>query len=110
MPGEGPKKEENMTERAFIENWWKRKFPAMDLPSTLTFNGALDLLTAFRGTGDARWATGPKEKHFLEAWWQRRFPAAHLRRDCTMPFVDAEDLLIQFRKSTEALWPKRGQG
>ena len=64
-------------ERAFIENWWKRKFSMPNLPTgddVIMVSHALELLEAFRGAGDAKGMTGPTEKSFLEAWWLRKFP------------------------------------
>ena len=87
-------------ERAFIENWWQRKFSMPNLPTgddVIMFAHALELLKAFRGAGDA-----PTEKSWLEAWWQRKFPANPLRWGSVLSLTDAEELLIEFRKSTEA--------
>ena len=91
-------------ERAFIENWWQRKFSMPNLPTgddVIMFAHALELLKAFCGAGDA-WMTGPTEKSWIEAWWQRKFPANPLRWGSVLSLTDAEELLIEFRKSTEA--------
>ena len=93
-----------MTERAFIENWWKTRFPTANPPTlsnAMTFADALELLEAFRGAGDVKWTTGPTEKAWLEAWWLRKFP----EWDSVITASDAEDLLIGYRKGTEARWP-----
>jgi hypothetical protein len=45
---------------------------------------------------------GPTEKSFLEAWWLRKFPANPLKWGSVLSLADAEELLIEFRKSTEA--------
>ncbi len=45
-------------ERAFIENWWKRKFSMPNLSTgddVIMVSHALELLKAFRGAGDAKW-------------------------------------------------------
>ena len=92
-------------ERAFIENWWKRKFSMPNLPTgddVIMVSHALELLKAFRGAGDAKWMTGPTGKSFLEAWWLRKFPANPLKWGSVLSLVDAEELLIEFRKSTQA--------
>jgi hypothetical protein len=92
-------------ERAFIENWWQRKFSMPNLPAgdaVIMFAHALELLKAFRGAGDAKWMTGPTEKSWLEDWWLRKFPANPLRWGSVLRLTDAEELLIEFRKSTEA--------
>ena len=68
----------------------------------IMFAHALELLKAFRGTGDAKWMKGPTEKSFLEAWWLRKFPANPLKWGSVLSLDDAEELLIEFRKSTEA--------
>ena len=96
-------------ERAFIENWWKRKFSMPNLPTgddVIMVSHALELLKAFRGAGDAKWMTGPTEKSFLEAWWLRKFPDNPLKWGSVLSRADAEELLIEFRKSTEAKQPK----
>jgi hypothetical protein len=92
-------------ERAFIEKWWKRKFAMPNLPTAddvIMVSHALELLEAFRQAGDAKWMTGPTGKSFLEAWWLRRFPANPLKWGSVLSLADAEKLLIEFRKSTEA--------
>jgi hypothetical protein len=89
-----------MTEQAFIENWWKTRFPTGNSPTlsnAMTFADALALLKAFRGADDVKWMTGPTEK----AWWLRKFPEWH----SVITAGDAEDLLIGYRKGTEARWP-----
>jgi hypothetical protein len=94
-------------ERAFVENWWQRKFSMPNLPTgddVIMFAHALELLKEFRG--DA-WMTGPTEKSWIEAWWQRKFPANPLRWGSVLSLTDAEELLIEFRKSTEARRRKR---
>ena len=93
-------------ERAFIENWWKRKFSMPNLPTgedVIMVSHALELLEAFRGAGDAKWVTGPTERSFLEAWWLRKFPDNPLKWGSVLSLADAEELLIEFRKSTQAL-------
>jgi hypothetical protein len=95
-------------ERAFIEAWWQRKFSMPNLPTgddVIMFAHALELLKEFRGADDA-W-TGPTEKSWIEAWWQRKFPANPLRWGSVLSLTDAEDLLIEFRKSTEARMRRR---
>jgi hypothetical protein len=81
-------------ERAFVENWWKRKFSMPNLPTgddvIMVFH-ALELLKAFRGTGDAKWMKGPTEKSFLDPWWLHKFPAKPLKS-----LADAEELLVDF--------------
>ena len=92
-------------ERAFIENWWQRKFSMPNLPTgddVIMFAHALELLKAFRGAGDAKWMTGPTEKSWLEAWWLRKFPANPLRWGSVLSLADAEELLMEFRISTES--------
>jgi hypothetical protein len=70
----------------------------------------LELLKAFRGAGDAKWMTGPTGKSFLEAWWLRKFPANPLKWGSVLSLAGAEELLIEFRKSTEAtLAEERGE-
>ena len=96
-------------ERAFIENWWQRKFSMPNLPTgddVIMFAHALELLKAFRGAGDA-WMMGPTEKSWIEAWWQRKFPASPLRWGSVLSLTDAEELLIEFRKSTEPRMRRR---
>jgi hypothetical protein len=96
-------------ERAFIENWWQRKFSMPNLPTgddVIMFAHAIELLKEFRGAGDA-WMTGPTEKSWIEAWWQRKFPANPLRWGSVLSLTDAEELLIEFRKSTEARMRRR---
>ncbi len=69
-------------ERAFIENWWKRKFSMPNLSTgddVIMVSHALELLKAFRGAGDAKWMWGS-----------------------VLSLADAEELLIEFRKSTQA--------
>lgn len=92
-------------ERAFIENWWQRKFSMPNLPTgddVIMFAHALELLKAFRGAGDDKLMTDSTEKSWLEAWWQRKFPANPPRWGSVLSLTDAEELLIEFRKSTEA--------
>ena len=92
-------------ERAFIENWWKRKFSMPNLSTgddVIMVSHALELLKAFRVAGDADWMTGPTEKSFLEAWWLRKFPANPLKWGSVLSLGDVEELLMEFRKSTEA--------
>jgi hypothetical protein len=87
-------------ERAFIENWWKRKFSMPNFPTgddVIMVSHALELLKAFRGAGDAKCMTGPTEKSFLEAWWLRKFPANPLKWGRVLSLADAEKLLIEFR-------------
>jgi hypothetical protein len=101
----GPGEKTVSEERAFIENWWKRKFSMPNLPTgddVIMVSHALELLKAFRGAGDAKWMTGPTEKSFLEAWWLRKFPANPLKWGSVLSLADAEELLIEFRNSTEA--------
>lgn len=96
-------------ERAFIENWWQQKFSMPNLPTgddVIMFSHALELLKAFRGAGDARRITDPTQKSFLEAWWARKFPANPLKWGSVLSLADAEELLVEFRKSTEVRWPK----
>ena len=68
----------------------------------IMFAHALELLKAFRGAVDAKWGTGPSEKSWLEAWWLRKFPANPLKWGSVLNLSDAEELLIEFRKFTEA--------
>ena len=92
-------------ERAFIENWWQRKFSMPNLPTgddVIMFAHALELLKAFRGAGDAKWMTGPTEKSWLEARGLRKFPANPRRLGSVLSLAAAEELLLEFRKSTEA--------
>jgi hypothetical protein len=92
-------------ERAFIENWWKRKFSMPNLPTdddVIMVSHVLELLKAFRLAVDAKSMTGPTEKSFLEAWWPRKFPANPLKWGSVLRLADAEELLVDFRKSTEA--------
>jgi hypothetical protein len=92
-------------ERAFVENWWTRKFSMPNLPTcddVIMVSHALELLKAFRGAGDAKWMTAPTGKSFLEAWWLRKFPANPLKWGSVLSLADAEELLIEFRISTEA--------
>jgi hypothetical protein len=96
-------------EKAFIENWWQHKFSMPNLPTgddVIMFSHALELLKAFRGAGDARRITDPTEKSFLEAWWARKFPANPLKWGSVLRLADAEELLVEFRKSTEVRWLK----
>ena len=51
---------------------------------------------------DAKWTTGPTEKSFLEAWWLRKFPDNPLKWGSVLSLADAEELLIEFRNSTQA--------
>jgi hypothetical protein len=98
-------------ERAFVENWWTRKFSMPNLPTgndVIMVSHALELLKAFRGS-DAKWMTGPTEKSFLEAWWLRKFPANPLKWGSVLSLAEAEELLIDFRKSTDATEPKSGK-
>jgi hypothetical protein len=92
-------------ERAFVENWWKRKF-SMPNPATdddvIMVSHALELLAAFCEAGDAKRMTGPTGKSFLEAWWLRKFPANPLKWGRVLSLADAEELLMEFRISTEA--------
>jgi hypothetical protein len=46
--------------------------------------------------------TGPTEESWLEAWWLRKFPANPRRWGSVLSLAVAEELLIEFRKSTEA--------
>ena len=99
-------------ERAFIENWWQQKFSMPNPPTgddVIMFSHALELLKAFRGAGDARRITDPNQKSFLEAWWLRKFPANPPKWGSVLSLADAEELLIDFRKSTEATEPKSGR-
>lgn len=92
-------------ERAFIENWWKRKFSMPNLPTgddVIMVSHAIELLKAFCGASDANWKTGPTEKSFLEAWWLRKFPDNPLKWGSVLSLADAEELLIEFRNSTQA--------
>jgi hypothetical protein len=101
--------ERNCDEKAFIENWWRRKFSMPNPPTgddVIMFTHALELLKAFRGTGDVSWMTGPTEKSFLEAWWLRKFPVNPPKWGSILSLADAEALLIEFRKSTETRRPK----
>jgi hypothetical protein len=94
-------------ERTFVENWWQRKFSMANLPTrddVIMFAHALELLKAFRGAGDARWMTGPTEKNWLEAWWLRKFPANPPKWGSVLNLADAEELLVEVRKGTEARW------
>ena len=70
------------------------------------FSHALELLKAFRGAGDARRITDPTQKSFLEAWWARKFPAHPPKWGSVLSLADGEELLVEFRKSTEARWTK----
>jgi hypothetical protein len=91
-------------ERAFVDNWWKRKFSMPNLATdddVIMVSHALELLQAFRGA-DAWGGTGPRAKSFLEAWWLRKFPADPLKWGSVLRLADAEELLMEFRKSTEA--------
>jgi hypothetical protein len=92
-------------ERAFIEKWWKRKFSMPNLPTgddVIMVSHAIELLKAFCGASDAKWTTGPSEKSFLEAWWLRKFPDNPLKWGSVLSLADAEELLIEFRNSTQA--------
>jgi hypothetical protein len=91
-------------EREFVENWWKCKFSMPNLATgddVIMVSHALELLEAFRGA-DAKWVKGPIGKSFLEAWWLRKFPADPLKWGSVLSLADAEELLMEFRKSTEA--------
>ena len=46
--------------------------------------------------------TGSTGKSFLEAWWLRKFPANPLKWGSVLSLADAEELLMEFRISTEA--------
>jgi hypothetical protein len=84
-------------ERAFIENWWKRKFSMPNLPTdddVIMVSHVLELLKAFRVAVDAKSMTGPTEKRFLEAWWPRKFPANPLKWGSVLRLADAEELLV----------------
>jgi hypothetical protein len=92
-------------ERAFIENWWQRKFSMPNLATgddVIMVSHAIELLEAFRGAGDAKWVKGPIAKSFLEAWWLRKFPADPLKWGSVLSLADAEELLMEFRISTVA--------
>src|SRR5439155_23812362 len=67
---------------------------------------AIELLKAFCAASDAKWTTGPTEKSFLEAWWLRKFPDNPLKWGSVLSLADAEELLIEFRNSKQATWPK----
>ena len=91
-------------EKAFIEKWWKRKFAMPNQPTdddVIMASHALELLEAFRESGDAELVTGSTGKSFLEAWWLRKFPANPLKWGSVLNLADAEKLLIEFRESTE---------
>jgi hypothetical protein len=92
-------------ERAFVENWWKRKF-SMPNPATdndvIMVSHALELLEAFCEAGDAKRMMGPTGKSFLEAWWLRKFPANPLKWGSVLSLANAEELLMEFRISAEA--------
>src|SRR6266481_2157392 len=101
----GPGEKTVSEKRAFNKNWWKRKFSMPNLPTVkdvIMVSHAIELLKAFRGAGDAKWMTGPTEKSFLEAWWLRKFPDNPLKWGSVLSLADAEELLIEFRKSTQA--------
>jgi hypothetical protein len=92
-------------ERAFVENWWKCKFSMPNLATgddVIMVSHALELLEAFRGACDAKWVKGAIGKSFLEAWWLRKFPANPLKWGSVLSLADAEELLMEFRISTEA--------
>ncbi len=98
---------ERLTE--FIANWWQHKFSMDHLPTgddVIMFSHALELLKAFRGAGDAWRIRDPTEKGFLEAWWARKFPANPPKWGSVLSLADAEELLVEFRKSTKVRWPK----
>jgi hypothetical protein len=99
-------------EKAFVENWWTQKFSMPNLPTgddVIMVSHALELLKAFRGAGDAKWIKSPDGESFLEAWWLRKFPANPLKWGSVLSLADAEELLIDFRKSTEATEPNSGK-
>jgi hypothetical protein len=92
-------------ERAFVESWWKCKFSMPNLATgddVIMVSHALELLEAFRGAVDAKWITAPTGKSFLEAWWLRKFPANPLKWGSVLSLADAEELLVEYRISTEA--------
>jgi hypothetical protein len=93
-------------ERAFVENWWKCKFSMPNLATdddVIMVSHVLELLEAFCGAGDDKRMTGPTGKSFLEAWWLRKFPANPLKWGSVLSLADAEELLMEFRISTEAI-------
>jgi hypothetical protein len=90
--------------RAFVEQWWQHKFSMPNLPrldeDVIMFAHALDLLTAYQGAAAAERMTTPTAKHWLESWWLRKFEANPPKHGSVLSLADAEQLLIEFRKST----------
>jgi hypothetical protein len=91
-------------ERAFIEQWWRRKFSMPNLPTdedVIMFAHAIDLVTAYHKDGDGRSTTRCPARPWAEAWWQRKFPAKPLKWGSVLTLSDAEELLIEFREATK---------
>ena len=90
-------------ERAFVEQWWQRKFSMTNFPrldeDVIMFAHALELLTAYQGSAAAEQMTAPTAKHWLEGWWLHKFEANPPKHGSVLSLADAEELLIEFRKS-----------
>jgi hypothetical protein len=91
-------------ERAFVEQWWQQKFSMTNLPrldeDVIMFAHAIELLTAYQAAAATEQMTTPTAKHWLEGWWLRKFEANPPKHGNVLSLADAEQLLIDFRKST----------
>jgi hypothetical protein len=90
-------------ERAFVEQWWQQKFSMSNRPrldeDVIMFAHALELLAAYQGAAKAEQMTTPTAKRWIEGWWLRKFKADPPKHGSVLSLADAEQLLIEFRKS-----------
>jgi|SRR5579862_876330 len=90
-------------ERAFVENWWRRKFSMPNTPTdddVIMFAHAIELLTAYQMSDD-KWMPEATTKYWLDGWWRPKFEGSPPKHGSVLSLAGAEELLIDFRKFAE---------